>query len=284
MADASFDEPAQERPGLPPHDGPAEPAERQPTPERLTVDAEDSASAVWAVVQQLGGVLLSAETVETAVQLVTEVAVRTIPGSTGAGVTLIDDRGKRSTAASNRLVEQADRLQYEFDSGPCLTAWREQTLVRVDDVAAESRWPQWTAAVGSLGVASVLSAPLVAGGEPLGAIKVYADRPNSYDASSEELLRLFARQAAILLANTQAVAGARQLTARLTEALRSRTLVAQACGVVMARGAADPQEAFGLLVAAAERSNLPVHEVARRLLASVTDDGGGRAGSNRPTP
>ena len=40
---------------------------------------------------------------------------------------------QRSMAASDPLVERADALQYQFDSGPCLTAWRDQVTVRVDD-------------------------------------------------------------------------------------------------------------------------------------------------------
>jgi hypothetical protein len=49
-------------------------------------------------------------------------------------VTLVDTHGKRSMAASDPLVERADALQYQFDSGPCLTAWRDQVTVRVDDI------------------------------------------------------------------------------------------------------------------------------------------------------
>jgi len=142
-------------------------------------------------------------------------------------------------------------------------------------VEQETRWPQWTTAVTDLGLASVLSAPMLAGGDRLGAIKVYAAKPSAYDAHAEELLRLFAQQAAILLSNTQAVANARQFTSQLTEALANRDLISQATGILLSQGAADHQVAFGMLVAAAERSHIKIHEVARRVVASA---GGGTTG------
>ena len=221
------------------------------------------------VLARMGGVLLSAETVDTAVGLVTQLAAGAIPGSSGAGVTLVDDRGRRTTAASSSLVEQADALQYQFDSGPCLSAWRDQVVVRVDDVSTETRWPEWTAAVASLGIASVLSTPLVAGPISMGAIKVYSPRAHVYGEPAEELLQLFAEQAAILLANTQTVAEARRLATELTAALQNRDVIGQAKGVLLAQGAPDEQAAFAMLVSASQRSNTKLAEVARQLVASV---------------
>jgi len=229
-------------------------------------------SELAGVLTQMGGVLLSLETVDTAVRLVTRLAAEAIPGSVGAGVTLVDARGKQTTAATDDLVERADALQYELDAGPCLTAWRDQVVVRIDEVGNDPRWPQWSQAVGSLGVASVLSAPLLAGPDALGAVKVYARRPHAFNTHAEWLLRLFAEQAAILLANTQTLSEARQLTVHLTDALRTRDVIGQAKGILMGRGAADDAAAFAMLAQASQRSNTKLHEVARRLVASAIRD------------
>jgi GAF domain-containing protein len=189
-----------------------------------------------AVLAQMGAVVLSAETIDSTIELVTTLAAETIPATTGAGVTLVDAHGKRSMAASDPLVERADALQYQFDSGPCLTAWRDQVTVRVDDTDGETRWPQWTAAVAELDLRAMLSVPLVTSGAAIGAIKVYSGQPAAYNARAERLLELFARQAAILLSNTQALADARRLSAQLIEALNNRDVIAQAQGVLIAPG------------------------------------------------
>src|SRR3954454_17628464 len=130
-----------------------------------------------AALSHLAGLVLSRETVDTGVALVTTLAETAIAGTAGAGVTIVDEQGRRSKAASNEIVEQADALQYELDEGPCLTAWRTRQLVRVDDTGTDPRFPRWSAPVGRRGVRSVLSVPLVVDDETLGAIKVYSGQP-----------------------------------------------------------------------------------------------------------
>ncbi|SDT10112.1 ANTAR domain-containing protein [Friedmanniella luteola] len=218
---------------------------------------------------QLGGVVLSAETLETAVALVTRLAAVTIPGTAGAGVTLVDSRGRRTTAASDPLVGEADALQYAFDSGPCLTAWSERVTVRIDRLDSEERWPRWTAAAAELGIRSMVSLPLVADDVSVGAIKVYSREAGAYDARAEAVLGLFAEQAAVLLTNMLTLSDARQLSAQLSGALQRRDLIGQATGVLIGRGAGDRETAFALLVEASQRSDLKVHEVAAQLVASA---------------
>ncbi len=218
---------------------------------------------------QMAGLVLSRETVETAVELVTTLAGATLAGTTGAGVTIVDEHGKRSRAASNQLVEQADALQYEFDEGPCLTARRTRQLVRIDDTASDSRWHSWNGAAARLGVRAVLSVPLVVDEESIGAIKVYSDQPANYGEHDEQVMSLFAAQAAILLANTQSLQQARRLSRQLTDALRGRDAIVRATGVLLARGAADQDAALIALTDAAGRSGLTVQQLARELLAAV---------------
>jgi GAF domain-containing protein len=228
----------------------------------------------WAL-SQMSGLLLSRETVDTALELVTALAATTTVGTLGAAVTVVDEHGKRSKAASDRVAEQADALQYEFDEGPCLTAWRTRQPVRIDDTTTDGRWPRWNQAAAALGVRSVLSAPLLVGEESIGAMKVYCERPMNYGPHDEQVMRLLAAQAAILLANAQSLAEARRLGRQLTEALASRDAVAQATGVLLAQGAADRQEAFATLAATARRTGRPIEEVARALLAAVTEGNSG---------
>jgi GAF domain-containing protein len=232
-----------------------------------------------ALLAQLGAVVLSTETIGTTVELVTSLAVQTIPGTTGAGVTLVDARGKRSVAPSNAVVQRADQLQYELDDGPCLTAARDRVAVRIDDVTDEPRWPSWTAAVRDVGVRSMLSVPLVAAGAGIGAIKVYSGQPSAYEDHAERVLELFARQAAILLANAQTLADARRVNLQLTGALQSRDVIGQAKGILLARGAVDDGAAFAMLVNASQQANLKLHAVARQLVDSVKGDNAGRAGA-----
>ena len=138
-------------------------------------------------------------------------------------------------------------------------------------MTTDGRWPRWNEAASRLGVRSVLSAPLLEGSESIGAMKVYCERPMNYGPHDEHVMRLLAGQAAILLANSQSLQAARLLSRQLTEALASRDAVARATGVLLAQGAASEQDAFAVLTATARRAHRPVPDVARALVAAVTD-------------
>ena len=229
--------------------------------------SDDLASAL----AQMSQVLLAVQTGDAVVNLVTELAVETLPGTVGAGVTLVDAEGKHTRAASNALVEQADHLQYTYDAGPCLTAWRDQVPVQIEDISTEGRWPEWTAAVTALGVRSMLSVPMLSARRSMGAIKVYSDRSRAYDMASVTILELFAQQAAVLLSNTQAVSDARQLSVSLTAALEDRDVIGQAVGVLLARGASDVAAAHESLRSAAQRAGTSLHTVARGIVQTTAD-------------
>lgn len=222
-----------------------------------------------ATLVQMTGLVLSQETVRSAVELVTALASATAPGTDGAAVTLVDEHGTRTLGATSEMAVRADSLQYDLDEGPCLTAWRTGELVRVDDIAGDRRWPAWQDAATALGIRSALSAPLLSGGGSIGAIKLYAVQPDRFDEHDEAVMLLFARQAAVLLATTQNVAGARALSRRLTDALGERDVISLATGVLLARGAPTREAAFARLAAAAEHSGRPVRDVAQHLLDTV---------------
>lgn len=72
-----------------------------------------------AVIARFSNVLLTEETVFSALKLITEAAVLAVNDAAGAGVSLLDTSGNRSSAASTSpLVAQADALQYELGQGP----------------------------------------------------------------------------------------------------------------------------------------------------------------------
>lgn len=232
----------------------------------------DELSVVFA---RMSGLLLSEETVASALQLVTSLAQQTVGGTVCSGVTLIDGQGHKTTAAaSDALAERADALQYELDEGPCLAAWARQEVVRVDDISTDRRWPRWGRAVQPLGLQAALSAPMVTADSPLGAIKVYADRPGAYDDRDERVLQLFAAQAGILLSNMQSLESAQRLSDGLQDALRSRDVIGTAKGILIARDGISEDTAFAMLVSVSQRENAKLRTVAERLVAAVTRSGG----------
>jgi GAF domain-containing protein len=220
---------------------------------------------------RMSPLLLSVDNVTSAVEGLTSLARDTIAAATGAGVSLMDDEGHRtSKAATSEIVLRADDLQYRLDQGPCVTAWTERRTVRVDDVEHDDRWPQWSTAVQPLHLLSTLSVPLTLPGRVLGAVKVYSEVPRAFDEHAERLLEGFAATAALLLGNAASLENARQLSDNLRQALRARDSVQLAKGVIMQRDGLSEDAAFQALVGQARASHQEVREVAEQVNEAAT--------------
>ena len=220
------------------------------------------ADELAAVSARMSGLLLSEETVEASRAVISSRAHETVPGSSGAGVSVVDEERRRSAGSTDDRVRRADSLQYELDEGPCLAATMERRLVRIDDLEHDRRRPRWPAAVTPFGLHAALSAPLVAGDTALGAIKVYADEPGTFDERSEQLLTLFSAQAAMLVAHVQSAERSRRLSETLRRAIHGRDAINVAKGVLMGRHGVDEQTAFGMLLARCEQEGTAVGDAA----------------------
>ncbi len=233
----------------------------------LSLPLTDELAGVFA---RMSGLLLTEETVETSLSLLSALAHETVPGSCGAGVSVIEGGRRTSSGSTDDRVRRADALQYELDEGPCLAAAALREMVAVDDVQGDRRWPRWAAAVRPLRLGAALSTPLVAGDVGLGAIKVYADHPGAFDDRSKELLTLFSAQAALLVANMQSYARAERLSEGMRQAVRDRDLIGVAKGVLMGRHGVDEDAAQRMLVARSQEQGLLLSETARKVLESAT--------------
>jgi GAF domain-containing protein len=236
------------------------------SPSTPNLPLTDELAAVFA---RMSGLLLSAETVDTALGLLSALAQETVPGSTGAGVSIVDEERRRSSGSTDDRVREADALQYDLDEGPCLTAASTRQLVRIDDLTVDRRWPRWAEAALPLGLRSAMSAPLVAADRTLGAIKVYAEQPGVFDRRSEQLLTLFSAQAAILVGNVQSHERATRLSAGMRGAFRDRDLISMAKGVLMGRNAVDEATAFGILLARCQEEGVTVARAAQAVVDSA---------------
>jgi GAF domain-containing protein len=233
-------------------------------------DAVPLADELAAVSARMAGLLMTQETVDGALDVLAALAHETVAGSSGAGVTVIDARGRRRTSgATDPVVARADALQYDLDEGPCLTAAALRQTIRVDDLAGDEGWPRWSSAVLALDLRSCLSAPMVAGERSVGAMKVYAGAPGVFDARSEHLLGMFAAQAAVLVSHVQISEQARRTSSDLRAAFRDRDVVSMARGVLIGREGVTEDAALRILMSRSIEQQVPVFDAARRLVASA---------------
>jgi transcriptional regulator with GAF, ATPase, and Fis domain len=219
------------------------------------------------------GELLTAETAETAVQLLAEVAAELVPQAAGAGATLIRDGQPVSTGSTNSIVEKVDEIQYEIGQGPCLTAWAASAVIHVTDARTETRWPLWAASAVEVPILSCVSVPMINGHETIGALKVYSMAPDAFPSQTARLMVRLASAASALLGHIQTSETPLRINEQLAEVLRTRDLTNMAKGVLLSRGMSE-SEAQNWLIEASRRQCRPVAEVARSLVGTLQPEEG----------
>ena len=194
-------------------------------------------------------------------------AVAIVPGVDEGSVSVVTGRRNiGSHAPTGDLPAQVDALQEETQQGPCLDSAYEQLTVRVDNMASETRWPEFARRASQAGAASMLSLQLYVEGDNLGALNLYSRRPHAFDDESEQVGLLFASHAAV------AFAGVRK-EAQLAQAVVSRDLIGQAKGILMERYKISPERAFLLLTRVSQDSNRKLHDIATELVRHGTVPG-----------
>ena len=168
---------------------------------------------------------------------VSEITTDAMPNAEMAGIALLGADGRPTTGVfTDEQAPEIDAAQYESGNGPCLDAWRQGRVVRLDDMAVcAGQYPEFAEAARAHGVESSLSLPLLAGGRGVGALNMYARTMKGFTEDDEAVGMDLAAAAAIVLANASAYWEASQLNEQLTEAMRSRAVIEQAKGVLMAR-------------------------------------------------
>lgn len=223
-----------------------------------------------ATIARIRGLLLTEEKVDRAVSLLAQAIKESMPGTPGSGVSLMDAEGKRTSSAStDALVGQADAAQYEFGEGPCIAAWASEQVVIIDDVHTDPRWPRWRDSVLELPVRSVVSTPLMAGKETLGALKIYSALPGQYDESTGRVLTLFAGTAATLLAHIQGNEAPLKMTESFKATLASRDAINRACGMLMERHGIAHDQAMRQMIQNARAAGATLVEVSEQLITRV---------------
>lgn len=209
--------------------------------------------------------LLAQEDVQHTLQRIVELAVETIDGCDFAGITFIKGKELSTPAASGDVPRQVDAIQYEVGEGPCLDAIREHEIFRTGDLAQERRWPRFSSrAQKETGVTSMLCFRLFVEGDTLGALNLYSKARDAFDEQASAVGSVFAAHAAVALSTALH-------DEQMEEALRSRDVIGQAKGILMAREGVGPEEAFDMLRRASQRVNIKLRDVARQIADSATE-------------
>ena len=208
---------------------------------------------------EMARILDAAPDVATTAEQICDMA-RDAIGCTYAGITLLHGRRRvESVAATDELVEKADRLQYDMNEGPCIDAiWGGDTFAS-QDLANEPRWPAWGPQVAEMGITGILSVRLYTYEDTHGSLNLYATEGRTFDDSDVDIAQVYAAHASVALASARE-------TEQLKAAIDSRHLIGLAQGILMERFDISVDRSFEVLRRYSQTRNVKLREIAAEVV------------------
>ena len=188
------------------------------------------------------------DVVDGALQLVVELARSCVSGADGVSVSLLRHGRLSTVAASDQTILDMDADQYATGEGPCVDASMKGHWFHAESLATETRWPSFIPQARDLGINAILSSPLKAFDQPVGALNIYSRTASTFDVKAQVTAAAFAQKASVILSDARAGVSDSQMGIRFQEALRSREIIALAKGVIMEREGMDEEQAFAALL------------------------------------
>jgi GAF domain-containing protein len=190
---------------------------------------------------------------------ITTAAVEVLPNVQLSSITVRHRDGTLTTVApTDDLLLRLDGEQYRLQEGPCYEAATDERQVVSSDLGADLRFPRYGAAAVAEGIRAQIGVRLFDSPTSHGALNLYSERVGAFDDIGS-LSELFAHQAG------QAVAYAQEV-GNLAEAVRTRTSIGQAVGIVMERYGLNDERAFAFLQRLSSHRNVKLRLVAQEIV------------------
>jgi GAF domain-containing protein len=206
---------------------------------------------------------LSNETLDTILRHVGRLSLLALPGWDAAATTLVEENRVATYGSTEPRIEEVDQYQYDLWSGPCVDALNGD-IQYLDGKEVPEKWEPFHELISKIGINSVLSFPLHAGGDVIGALNFYSENRDPIESGNLEEGQAFAAQASVALAAAKGFQASREQVKQLEEAIQTRTMIGQATGLLMAQEGLTSQEAFQKLVHVSQTSNIKLREIAQR--------------------
>jgi anti-anti-sigma factor len=208
------------------------------------------------------------DVVDGALRFVVELARASVGGADGVSVSLRRHGVLSTVAASDQTILAMDADQYATGEGPCVEASVEGRWFHAESLDAETRWPAFTPRARELGIKAILSSPLRAFDEPVGALNIYSRTAEAFEIEDQAAAARFAQQASALLSDALAGVSDAQMGQRFQDALRSREVITLAKGIIMEREGIDEDSSFNALLRLSLYQGIPLRQRAEAVVSS----------------
>jgi len=198
--------------------------------------------------------------------LILETAVEAL-GFSAATVTARHAGDVSTVGATDQRLIGLDDAQYAA-GGPCMATLDQPDPIFLEDASTgEERWEHFAETARHLGVKSSLSVHVPTDSEEVAAsLNLYSRERLELSDGQLRLALSYGEQLAATLQSVDAYKSAATLAGNMAEAMRSRAVIEQAKGILMADERINADEAFQRLAKLSQTANLKLRDVARRLV------------------
>jgi hypothetical protein len=198
--------------------------------------------------------------------LILETAVEAL-GFSAATISVRHQTGMSTVGATDQRLIDLDQAQYEA-GGPCVQTLDDRDPLLLHDVAESGdRWRHYADTAANLGVRSSLSLHIPTDSPEVAAsLNLYSREVLDLKDRQVRSAETYAAQLAATLQSVDAYRATANLARNMAEAMRTRAVIEQAKGILMADERIGDEEAFQRLVALSQHANVKVRDVACRLV------------------
>jgi GAF domain-containing protein len=212
---------------------------------------------------EMAALVVSTSSLDELLVGIAELTSGAVAAAVSASVALTAPAWSGHAIAVDGRAARLEALQRHDGVGPGPDALRTGHAIEAGDLRVERRWPAFARAAATAGVLAIRSVPmLVRDGPPIGVLTVYGAGAAAFDEPDRRLADRIAGFATVALTGTMRSYDDTALSARLRQALVSRSAIDQAIGVVMAERGCSAKKALAVLRAAARYRGATLQEVA----------------------
>jgi anti-anti-sigma factor len=219
--------------------------------------------------RRVAGLPTDPDVVDGALNLVVELALTSIGDADGVSVSLRRHGVLSTVAASDRTIMEMDADQYATSEGPCVDASVKGHWFHAESLDTETRWPAFTPRARALGIKAILSSPLRAFDQPVGALNIYSRTASTFEVKDQQAAATFADKASVILGDAHIDVSDRQMALRFQEALRNREVLSLAKGIIMDQEGTDEEGAFNSLLRLSLHQGTTLRARAEAIVRSV---------------
>lgn len=229
---------------------------------------ERPAGRVERPVNSLAEIQVSTESLDSLMGHIGRLGLETLEGWDAVATSVVEQDRIATFGASDERINPLDQQQYDSQKGPCIDAIKTGEIQYFDGTDVGPRWREFADVAADHGVYSVLCFPLRLDGDTLGAINFYSHERDAFRPGQREEGWVYAAQAAVVLSNAKEFEARGMQLEQLEEGLKTRTMIGQATGLLMAQEGLTSDEAFQKLVKVSQTSNVKLRDLAQRYVDS----------------